>query len=90
MSVKMMIPAGLRHFTREQEIIEVEGSTVGECLNHLVGQFPEIKSELFEEDGGVLRYVDIYVNGMSSFPEELAKPVKDGDKLYILRIIAGG
>ncbi len=90
MSVRINVPSGMWRFTQEQEVIEVDGSTVGECLNHLVGQFPSIGNELLDEDGKVLQYVDIYVNGKSSFPEELAKPVKDGDKLYILRLIAGG
>jgi molybdopterin converting factor small subunit len=34
--------------------------------------------------------VEIYVNMESSYPEELAKPVKDGDELYIVIIISGG
>jgi len=38
----------------------------------------------------LLNYVDIYVNQESSYPEELAKPVKDGDELHITMIIAGG
>ena len=90
MSVRINVPSGMWRFTHEQEVIEVDGSTVGECLNHLVGRFPSIENELLDEDGKVLQYIDIYVNGKSSFPEELAKPVKDGDELYILRLIAGG
>ncbi|MBE9522435.1 MAG: ThiS family protein, partial [Proteobacteria bacterium] len=35
-------------------------------------------------------YVDIYVNLESSYPEELAKPVMDGDKLSVTLMIAGG
>jgi hypothetical protein len=38
----------------------------------------------------LLNYVDIYVNQDSSYPEELAKPVKDGDRLSIALMIAGG
>ncbi|MFC2003681.1 MoaD/ThiS family protein [Chloroflexota bacterium] len=90
MSVKISIPSGLQHITREQEVVEVNGSTVGECLNHLARQFPGIEKELLDEDGKVFQYVDIYVNGESSYPEELAKPVKDGDELYMLRAVAGG
>ncbi|MBI2979332.1 MAG: MoaD/ThiS family protein [Chloroflexi bacterium] len=32
----------------------------------------------------------IYVNEESAFPEELARPVKDGDELHIVTMIAGG
>jgi molybdopterin converting factor small subunit len=44
---------------------------------------------LFDKSGNLLNYVDIYVNGESSYPEELAKPVKDGDEIHITLIIAG-
>ena len=90
MSVKINVRPGMQHLTSDQDMVEVNGSTVGECLNQLIEQFPAIKDELFDEDGKVLNYIDIYVNGKSSYPEELVKPVKDGDELYILRAIGGG
>lgn len=90
MNVKINVPSSWQRFTYDQEVAEVAGSTIGECLNHLVKQFPDIESELFDESGNLFQYLDIYVNGKSSYPEELAKPVKDGDVLYILREIGGG
>ena len=90
MSVKINIPPGLRRFTHDREAAEVSGNTVGECLEQLARQFPGIEGEFLDEDGSVFQYVDIYVNGVSSYPEELAKAVKDGDEIYILREIAGG
>jgi len=72
------------------DVIEVRGSTVGECLNHLVKQFPSIKKQLFCKDGALFENVIISVNGESAFPEQLAKPVKDGDELNIVFMISGG
>jgi sulfur-carrier protein len=89
-SVKVNLHPSLLQFARDQAIVEVKGSTVGECLNGLVKQFPRIKPMLFDKQGGLLKYVDVYVNGESSYPEELAKPVKDGDELHITLTIAGG
>ena len=90
MSMKINVRPGMQHLTHDQDVVEVNGSTVGECLNQLVQQFPAIENVLFDEDGKVLSYVDIYVNEKSSYPEELAKPVKGGDELYILQAIGGG
>ena len=90
MSIKINVRPGMQHLTSDQDVVEVNGSTVGECLNQLVQQFPAIENVLFDEDGKVLDYIDIYVNGKSSYPEELAKPVKGGDELYILQAIGGG
>ena len=71
-------------------MVEVSGSTVGECLNRLVDQFPGVKESLFAKDGKLNHIVEIYVNLESSYPEELAKPVKDGDELHLVIIIVGG
>ena len=90
MGVKISIPSGWQRFTHEQEVAEVNGSTVGECLEHLSRQFPGIESEFLDDKGNVFQYVDVYVNGKSAYPEELAKAVKDGDELYILQEVAGG
>ncbi len=72
------------------EVVEVSGNTVGDCLNHLVKQFPGIEKMLFAKDSKLLGYASIYVNGEDAYPEELAKPVKDGDELRILYVIGGG
>jgi len=90
MSVTINIHPNLYQFTNDQARVEVSGNNVGQGLNDLVRQFPEIKKGLFGEDGKLLSYVDIYVNLESSYPEELAKPVDDGDELYITLMMAGG
>ena len=90
MSVKININPFLSHITNDRDVVEVDGSTVGQCLEQLVTQFPELKQWLFEKDGKLNRLVDIYVNLESSYPEELAKPVNDGDELHIIFIISGG
>ena len=90
MSINIEIPSYLQQFTNDIEVVEVNRSTVGRCLNHLVKQFPGIKKMLFAENGKLFSYVGIYINGDDAYPEELAKPVKDGDELHILYIIGGG
>ena len=90
MSVKINIHPFLSQHTNNQDVVEVNGNTVGQCLEQLVGQYPELRKWLFEKDGKLNRLVEIYVNAESSYPEELAKPVKDGDELYIIIIISGG
>jgi molybdopterin synthase sulfur carrier subunit len=89
-SVKINIHPFLSQHTNKQDVVEVNGSTVGQCLEELVARFPGLKPWLFEKNGKLNRLVEIYVNAESSYPEELAKPVKDGDELYILIIISGG
>ncbi|MFC2004045.1 MoaD/ThiS family protein [Chloroflexota bacterium] len=90
MSIKIQIPSYLQPFINNTEAIEVNGSTVGECLNHLVEQFPDINDKLFDKSGKLYSYVAIYINGEDAYPEELARSVKDRAELQIFYIIDGG
>jgi len=90
MSVKVRFPLHLQKLTGGQEWVETTGHTVGECLDNLEIQFPGIKQRIYDEQGQLLSFYDIYVNSDSSYPEELAKPVKDEDELTIVPLIGGG
>jgi len=90
MSIEVKISPILAKYTNNHQATEVNGSTVGECLDHLVKQFPDLKKVILDKNGRLHRYLDVYVNGENAYPEELAKPVKNGDKLHIVMLIAGG
>jgi len=45
---------------------------------------------LFERKGKLHGYLGIFVNDAGAYPEELKKPVNDGDRINIVNIIAGG
>jgi molybdopterin converting factor small subunit len=90
MNVKIVIPPLLIHLVDNNKIVYVKGKTVGECLDALIKQYPQIKKLLLDESGKVQSYIDVYVNGESSYPEELDKAVNEGDELCIISVIAGG
>ena len=90
MSIEITLSPVLVQYTKNQQVARVNGSTVGECLDHLVKQFPDLKQALFDKNGRLRHYIDVYVNQKSTYPEELVKPVNDGDKLHIVILIAGG
>jgi len=90
LGVKVHIHKTHRQYTNGMEAVEVEGSTVGECLKHLVGRFPDMKKELFGKKGDLRNLIEIYINLESAYPDELAKPVKDGDEIHITFMLAGG
>jgi molybdopterin converting factor small subunit len=87
---KINVHTILHHITKDQGVVQVDGDTVGQCLEQLVARFPGLKKVLFDSDGKLLNYIDVYVNGESSYPEESAKCLKNGDELHIELIIAGG
>jgi len=91
MSVKVNIfYPHLQQFTHNQDVVNVNGNTVGECLGHLVKQFPEIEPGLFDKQGQLLNYVYLFINGKATYPTDLAMPVNDGDELTIALLLAGG
>ena len=80
----------MQPFTNNMEIVEVNGNTVGECLNHLAKKFPDIRKMLFSKNGNLFEHIIISVNGENAYPEQLVKPVKEGDKLDVIYILGGG
>ena len=76
----------MQPLTNGANIAQVSGNTVGECLRHLVKQFPSLEIELFGEHGEVLCYGCLFcVNDEVAYldADTLAKPVKVGDELSI-------
>jgi molybdopterin converting factor small subunit len=89
-AVKVNLHLTLRQFANGQEMIEVDGKTVGECLKNLVKKYPGVESSIFGKNGKLSNIVEIYLNHQSAYPNELAKPVKDGDEIHVTMMLAGG
>ena len=90
MAINVHIHKTHRQFTSGLDVVEVEGNTVGDCLQHLVRQFPDMGKAIFDKKGKILNIVEVYVNLESAYPDELAKQVKDGDEIHLTYMLAGG
>ncbi len=90
MTVNVHIHTTHRQFTDGLESVAVEGNTVGECLNHLIRQFPGMEKALFAKKDKLLNNVEIYLNHASAYPDELLRPVKDGDDIHLVVMLTGG
>ena len=52
---------------------------------------PETESQLFAADGGLNRYVNVYLNDEDvRFTGGLTTPLTDGDAVTVLPAVAGG
>lgn len=91
MSVTVNIPTSLRRFTDGQGAVAVDGSNVGEALAALRSRYPDLGGRLFDEDGGVRRFVNVYLGDEDiRFLEQLQTPVAGGAEISIIPAIAGG
>ena len=59
---KILIPTALRQFTDQNDSVEVTGGTVGDALNELTTTYPNIKKNLFNDQGKLRSFVNVYVN----------------------------
>ncbi len=84
MSIKLNLPPDLSYYTNNQQLAEVNGNTVGDCLGNLAKQFPGLKTVIFAKDGKLNSFIAVYINGGDSQIEDLFRPVKDGDELSIV------
>lgn len=91
MKVTVIIPAALRQYTRNASEVEVDVSTVDETLLSLEELFPGLRSFILDENKGVRRYVNIFVNEHDvRAGQGLMTKLKDGDRVHIIPAIAGG
>jgi len=89
--LKIHIPTPLRQYAGKQAAVEVQGATVAEALNSLVGQHPDLRRHLYTDDGKLRAFVNVYLNDEDiRFLKNLETPVKEGDEISIVPAIAGG
>ena len=91
MANKVLIPTPLRVYAGKQDVVEAEGNTVGELLENLTSQYTDLRNHLYNEDGRLRSFVNVYVNDDDiRYLEKEATPVKDGDTVSIVPSVAGG
>ena len=91
MAVTVVIPTTLRLFREHRSEVELDGKTVGGVLTRLSEEYPESRKALFDEDGQLRAFVNVFVNednirDLNGFASE----VKDGDEIILIPAIAGG
>jgi sulfur-carrier protein len=85
------IPPVLRASTGGEKEVAAEGSNVGEVLRVLAERHPETERQIFQEDGQLNRYVNVYLNDEDvRVLDGLDTPVEEKDTLVILPAMAGG
>lgn len=91
MATKILIPTPLRPYTDKQEAVEATGATVGELLTDLTTKFPGLKGHLYNEQGKLRSFVNIYLNDEDiRYMQKDQTPVSASDTISIIPSVAGG
>jgi molybdopterin/thiamine biosynthesis adenylyltransferase/rhodanese-related sulfurtransferase/molybdopterin converting factor small subunit len=88
---KILIPTPLRPYTDKQDAVDATGATVGELLADLTSKHGGLKAHLYNEDGKLRSFVNVYVNDEDiRYLQKEQTPVKTGDTVSIIPSVAGG
>src|SRR5580693_586521 len=88
---KVLIPTPLRQFTGKQDSVHAAGGTVGEVLTALTTQYPDLRKQIFNDEGKLRSFVNVYLNDEDiRYLSKDATAVAPGDTLSIVPSIAGG
>jgi len=91
MSIKVNIGPLLQEYTDIPGTLEVNGNTVGQCLDDLIRQYPDSASWLFDQTGMLRVLVSINnVEAVALDKESLDRILKADDELQIFAVIGGG
>lgn len=82
------IPAALRELAGGASELRLPGATVEECL---LGLPAELKGRLFDGQGALRRYVNVFVRDEDiRYLQGLQTPVGEGELLLLVPAMAGG
>jgi molybdopterin converting factor small subunit len=85
------IPPVLRPSVGGEKELDADGSSVRDVLLAVAERHPDTQAQLFSPDGGLNRYVNVYLNDEDvRVLEGLDTQVGESDTLVILPAMAGG
>jgi molybdopterin converting factor small subunit len=91
MAVEIKLPTVLRAQADGQASVRVDGATVGDVFNNLIGQYPGLRDNLLDDSGGLHKFVNVYKDDDDiRYLDGIDTKLADGDVLSILPAVAGG
>jgi len=88
---KVLIPTPLRQYVEKKDSVEAEGATVGEVLASLTGTHPDLRKQIYTEEGKLRSFVNVYLNDEDiRYLDKDKTAVAPTDVLSIVPSIAGG
>jgi molybdopterin/thiamine biosynthesis adenylyltransferase/rhodanese-related sulfurtransferase/molybdopterin converting factor small subunit len=89
--VTVRVPTPLRPYAGQQSSVGLTGRTVGEAMSNLAEQYPALRQHIFDDQGALRPFVNLYLNGRDIHEMEgVETPLAPDDKLTIIPAIAGG
>lgn len=88
---RVRIPPTFRAATNGAKEVEIPGTTVREIIDGLVAAHPTLAGQLLDADGGLNRFVNVFVNDTDvRHVDALETKVGERDRVVLLPAMAGG
>jgi sulfur-carrier protein len=84
------IPPPYRGPTLGAAAVDVDGATIGACLEAVERKYPGFLAQVLDDDGNVHRFVKLFKNGEHVQRDPLRATLAEKDDLEIIAAIAGG
>ena len=84
------IPPPYRGPTLGAAAVDVDGGTIGACLDAVERKYPGFLAQVLDDDGNVHRFVKLFKNGEHVLRDPLRTALAPQDDLEIIAAIAGG
>jgi molybdopterin converting factor small subunit len=88
---KILIPTPLRQYVSKLDSVDFPATTVGEALTALTTAHPDLRKNLYNDEGKLRSFVNVYLNDEDiRYLSKDSTPVKESDVISIVPSIAGG
>ncbi|MDQ6677140.1 MAG: MoaD/ThiS family protein [Acidobacteriota bacterium] len=88
---KILIPTPLRQYVDKKDSVEESGATVQEVLASLTERHPDLRKQIFTDEGKLRSFVNVYLNDEDiRYLDKEKTAVAAADVLSIVPSIAGG
>ena len=88
----IQVPTIYRGHTRRESSIEVQGATIGACLDAAEEAFPGFRALVVDDSGRTHKFNKLFLDGelLERDPSILERPVAQSAQIEVMAAIAGG
>ena len=89
--ITFRLPSQLQPLAERQRSVQVDASTLAQAFERLDAIAPMLRSQVFEANGSIRRFVGIFLNGrqIGSLQAE-PQALPEGSQITIVMAVAGG
>lgn len=87
----IIIPTPLRKFTDQNRNFTTDKDTLSDAIQQFVEEYPDVKSNLLDDDGNVRSFIKVYIGDDEVDPNENGSiELNEDTEVSIVPAIAGG